>query len=155
MCLGVGGIVKLAQYHRAGDFVAEPVGLSNAAAHALGARGQYELGAVGRQQLATLYAHGLGHREDEVITLHGRYPCQAYAGIAAGGLDDGGSRREQFRCLGCLDHGQGDTVFHAAAGIETLDFGQQTCVQVLGRLYIAQLQQRGVTDELGNTCVYS
>ena len=47
-------------------------------------------------------------------------------GVAAGGLDDGGTGNKDALFLGIFDHGQGDAVLDAAAGIEILHLGQDT-----------------------------
>ena len=55
-----------------------------------------------------------------MVALDGRYQCQSYARISAGGFYDGGARLQDALLFGVFDHCQCNTVLHATAGVEKL-----------------------------------
>ena len=58
-----------------------------------------------------------------MVAFDGSHQCQTHAGVAAGGLDDGGSGLEEPLLFGLFNHGKGDAIFHTTTGVEALDFG--------------------------------
>ena len=67
---------------------------------------------------------------------------------ARGGLDDDAALLQQALGFGVVDHGLGDTVFHAAGGVEVFQFGQNFGLQAVLLLYMGQFQQGGLADQL-------
>ena len=149
MGLWVGGVLKLLQYHAARYLALQLLGASDGSRHAVFATGQFYSCPIGFDEVATLHAHGLWHGEDEVIASHGRHQSQTHTRVAAGGLDDGGTGFEDATLLGVGNHGEGDAVFDAAAGIEILYLGNDGGVKVLGGRILVKFQEGGVADEVG------
>ena len=129
------------------------LGLGYRALHALGARGEHQRGAIGLDELAALLAHGVGHDDDGLVALGSGHHGQTHTRVAAGGLDDGAARLERATALGVLDHGQGNAVFHAAAGVEVLKFHENACFQVLFTFDCRQFKQWSVADEAGDVLI--
>ena len=71
------------------------LGLLDGAAHALGAGGQDDLGAVRAQHDPALGGHGLRHGQDDLVAAGGADHGQGDAGVAAGGFDDGAAGLER------------------------------------------------------------
>ena len=66
-----------------------------------------------------------------MVALDGRYQCQSYARVTAGGFNDGGARLQDALLLCVLYHGQRNTVLHATARVEILYFGNNGGLQTL------------------------
>ena len=103
--------------------LAQLFGCFDGAFHAVFPAGELYVCAVSLHQGAALDAHRLGHGKNEWVAFYGCDESQPDACVAAGGLDDCGTGLELPCSLGFFDHGTGDAVFHAAAGIEKLYFG--------------------------------
>ena len=103
------------------------LGARDRALHALLARRQVELGAIGEHQPAALDAHAVGHDQDQPVALDRGDHREADAGIAGGRLDDHAAGLELAAALRILDHRQRDAVLDRPAGIGALlldpDFG--------------------------------
>ena len=69
MNLRVAGVVELLQDNCTGSSVTQLLGLGNCALHAVCARSENDLGSVCGGQLAALDTHGLGHGQDNLVTL--------------------------------------------------------------------------------------
>ena len=148
MRLGVGGVDELPGYEAVGDLLGQLVGLGDGTLHALGTLGEHQLCAVGLHQLAALHGHGLRHDDDDAVATGGGHGSEADAGVAGGGLDDDAAGLQQTLGLGVVDHGLGDTILHAAGGVEVLQLGDDLRLQVVGFFDMGQLQQGGVADQL-------
>jgi hypothetical protein len=91
-------------------------------------------------ELLALLAHALRHDDADAVALEPADQGDADPGVARGRLADGGVGAELAVPFGALDHGQGDAVLDAAAGVEELRLG----VDVL----VLQAQQGGIPDEV-------
>ena len=142
--LRIGGVHKLARDDGARNLCDELVGLGDGALHALGARGQHDLGTVGSCKAAALDAHGVGHDEDHAVAARGGKHCQANAGVARRGLDDGATSGQTAVLLGRVEHGACNAVLHGAAGVGSLVLAQDagTAGSECG-----QVDERGLADE--------
>ena len=127
------------------------VGLLHRTAHALGARGEHQLGAEGAEDDAALLAHGVGHREDHLVTAGGTDQGQGDAGVAGGALDDGAARLQLAGLLGGVDDGLADAVLDAVGRVVELQLRDDGAGQALGNA--VQLHQRGAADEVGDVLV--
>ena len=148
MCLRIGRVHELAGDEGIGDLLCQLIGLGNGTLHALGTLAQHQLGTVSLHQLAALHAHGLGHHDDDAVTLGGSHGGQTDAGVAGGWLNDDGTFLQQTLCLGVIDHLFGNAVFDRTGRIEIFQLGQNMSGQVLFFLDVGQLQQRSMTDQL-------
>ena len=132
----IGRIVELLRNEAAWRSSLQLLGLADGSLHALSTRRKHHLGTQCLQQVATFYAHSIGHGEDELITLHGRHESQAYTRISTGRLDDSGPWLQQATCLCILDHGQCHTIFHTTGRIEILQLRDELCFQAMQFLII-------------------
>jgi hypothetical protein len=131
--------------------LAELLGLGHRALHALAARREHQLRAVGAQQPATLLAHRLRHREDDAVAAGGAHEGEGDPGVAARRLDDRPARLQLPRRLGRVDHRDADAVLHAARRVVELQLGGHRGARALGEP--VQAHQRCVADQLGNVVV--
>ena len=115
---GVGLVVELLGNPGIGRLLVKLLRTSDGALHSFGSRSEDELGAEESEQSTALQTHGLGHGEDELVSLGGRDEGKCDARIAAGGLDDCGAGLEVPLGLGISNHGRADTVLDAAEWIE-------------------------------------
>ena len=148
MCLRVTGVHELAGDEGIGDLLCQLIGLGNGTLHALGTLAQHQFGTVSFHQLAALHAHGFGHHDDDAVALGSCHSSQTDAGVAGGGLNDDGAFLQQTLGLGVVDHLFRNAVFHRTSGVEVLQLGNNVGGQLLFLLDMAELQQRGVTDQL-------
>ena len=153
--LRIGGVLKLLQDDAAGNGIAQALSLCDGTLHAGCPRGEHHLCPIGLHQVAALHAHRLGHGEYELIAFHGRDQCQSNASVAARGLDDGGPGLQFAVALGCLNHGQGYAVFHAAAGIEKLHLCNDGLPQPAKGGILIEFDQWRVAYEVGYLLEYS
>ena len=153
---GVGGVYKLAGDHALGGLARQLLGLGDSALHAQRALGQHQLGAVAAHKLASLHAHGLGHGDDQAVAACGGDAGQADAGVAAGGFDDGVAvvATDLARALRLVQHRLGDAILGGTRGVEVLKLYQHARGQVVRRLDVGDLQQRGMSDKLVDRSVY-
>ena len=135
--------------HLVGEFLR----LRDGALHALRAVGQDELRPVGLHEQAALDAHGLGHRDDDLVPARGGHGSEADAGIAGGGFDDRGARADLAARLGIVEHGFGDAVFDRTGRIEILELAEHAGLQALLRFDALELEERRIAYELVNGCV--
>ena len=147
--VGVGRVLELLGHEAVGVFGQQRRGPVDGASHAFGTGRQDDLGAVGPQQVAALDAERLGHGQDEPVAARRGRHGQGDAGVAAGGLDQGGApRSDQTRLLGGLDHRQTDAILDAAAGIERLELAHDRRAAALGER--PQAHERRAADQLGD-----
>ena len=145
---GVGGVDELSGDEAVRDLLRQLVGLGDGALHALRALGQHQLGAVGLHQLAALDAHRLRHDDDDAVAARGGHGGKADARVAGGRLDDDGAGLQLALGLRLIDHRLGDTVLHAAGGVEVLQLREDARLELLGLFDMGQLQQGGLADQL-------
>ena len=119
---GVGGVFKLLGDKRAGQVFGECFGPGDGAFHSFGGGGEFEFCAQQGKESAALEAHALGHGEDELVAFGGGDESEGDAGVAGGGLDDGGLGRDFALFFRGLYHGGADTVFDTAEGIKEFAF---------------------------------
>ena len=117
---GIGGIVKLLRHPSAGGFLKKLVGFGDRPAHPFRAGRENQVGTEQGQERAAFDAHGIRHREDDLVAFRGGDKSQANAGISTGWLDDHSTGFEDSALLGVLDHGHANAVFHAAERIKKL-----------------------------------
>ncbi len=135
MDLGVGGVLELLGQEVARVGGGDLLRLADGAAHALGAGGEDQLGAVGAQEHAAFPAHRFRHGEDAFVAARGGDHGQGNAGVAAGGFDDDRVLVEEPLLFGRLDHGQPDAILDRVGGVEVLQLGddlQPGCRQRCG-----------------------
>ena len=144
----VGRVLELLGHEEVALTLGDLLGLGDGPTHAVGTRGEDQLGAVAPQQHPSLLAHGLRHGEDAPVATGGAHHGQGDAGVATGRLDHGRARSEQPGFLGGIDHGHGDPVLHAARRVEELEFGHDRCPGVVPD--VAETHERGPADQLGD-----
>ena len=120
MHFDVGGIFELLRHPGSGGLCDEFVGAGDGTVHALLARREFELRAIGEHQAAALDGHAVGHDQNHRVPFHRADHGEADAGIARGGLDDGAAGLELAALLRRLDHGEADAVLDRAAGVGAL-----------------------------------
>jgi hypothetical protein len=143
---GIGGIAELLRHEVAGIFPAQFLGLGDRAMHSAGVGRKHELGSVRDQQRASLLAHGIRHRENQVVALDRRNQRQTDSGIARGGLNDGVARLDASALLGILNHRQTNPVLDAATGVKIFELGPNLGVVFSGNP--VKPDYRCVSDEL-------
>ncbi len=146
--LGVGRVRELLRHEVLRVALGELLGPGDRARHALGPRGEDQLGAVGAQQGPPLLAHRLGHRQHDRDASRRADHGQRDAGVAAGGLDDDGVRADEAGGLCRVDHADADAVLDAVGRVEELQLGQDGGPSPVGDL--VQTDERGVADQLGD-----
>ena len=144
----VGRVFKLLRNQIARVGFGQCLGLGDGAAHALGARRQDQLGAVGAQQLATLAAHGFRHHDGAAVAARGAHHGQTNAGVTRGRLQNNGVRANLAGGFSGIKHGHGDAIFDAVAGVEELQFGHHSGLGTSGEAI--QANQRGIANQRGN-----
>ena len=128
---GVRGVIELPGDDAARVFRAQGLRLRDRAAHALGPGREDDLGAVGRDELDALDAHGVRHDYHGPVAQRGGEGGEADAGVAAGGLDYHAAGREGALRLGAAYHVERGAVLRAAGGIVPLELREH--VQARGR----------------------
>ena len=141
-------VLELLREHGAGGLGGDLLGACDGALHALAARGEHELGAVGAQQRAALLAHGLGHRDDDAVAAGGADHRERDAGVAARALDDGAAGLQRARRLGGVDDADAEAVLHARRGVVELELGEDGRVGAVG--HAVQAHERRATEDLGD-----
>ncbi len=119
---GVGRIFKLLGNEGAGNFFGEGFGPGDGAFHSFGGGGEFEFGAEEGEESAAFEAHAFGHSEDDFVSFCSGDESEGDAGVAGGGLDDGGLGRDFALFFRGLYHGGADTVFDTAEGIKEFAF---------------------------------
>ena len=104
------------------DFIPQLFRTAYGTFHALRTRGQFQPCAVSLEQHTAFRRHGVGHGQNNLKTFRSSHPCQPHTGVAGGGLYDGGTGFENTAFNGILYHCKRDTVLHAPARIEILQF---------------------------------
>ena len=118
----VGRIDELAGNKAVRDLQRQLGGLGDRALHALGALCEDQLRSVCFQNIASLHAHGLGHRQNNAVALRGCDRRKTDTGIAGCGFNDRGAFSQQTLGFRVFDHRLGDAVLYASRGIEVLKF---------------------------------
>ncbi len=86
-------------------------------------RGADHRGAKATHENAFLLRKALGHKKHDLVAAMHAHQGKAYAGIAGGGLEDGGAGLQQTTAFGVENHAQRGPVLDAAARVEELQFG--------------------------------
>ena len=151
MDLRVGGVLELLGHVGIGDGLQKLVGLGDGAVHPLVAGRQHDLGPERLEQAAALEAHGFRHGDDELVAAGRAGEGQADAGVAAGGLDNGGVLVDLAVALAGVDHRHADAVLDRPERVEALELDDD------GRLGVAhdppQPHERGMADALRDIVV--
>ena len=145
---GVGRVIELVGDEAVGNRFRQLPGLLDGCGHTLAAGGQHQLGTVGAHEHPALQAHGVGHDDDGPVATSRRHQGKTNAGVAGGGLDDGGAGLQDAPLLSVVDHGQTHPVLDGTGGVEIFQLRQQPGLQTQIFLHMGQLQQRGGTDQL-------
>ena len=148
----IGGIVELLGHPGVGSFLIKLLSFLDGALHSLGTGRQDESGAQQGEQSAPLLAHGLGHREDDLVATRRRDERQRNAGVAGGGLDDGGLGRQKAVAFSGLDHGVADAVLDAAEWVEELGLQHDGRGRAIGDTI--QLDQWGSSHGANDVLMY-
>ena len=146
--LGVGGVLELHWDEVARVSGSQLFGLADRAVHAFAAGGQDQLGAVGAQQDAALFAHRVWHGEHALVTLGRAHHGQGDASVTAGWLEDDGIGLDLPGLFGGFDHRGANAVFDRVGRVVELQLGDY-----LGRQPGCQAldaYQRGVADQICN-----
>ena len=141
-------VLELLREHGAGGLRGDLLGARDGALHALAARGEHELGAVGAQQRAALLAHGLGHGDHDAVAAGGADHRERDAGVAARALDDGAAGLQRARRLGRVDDADAEAVLHARGGVVELELGEDGRLGAVG--HAVQPHERRATEDLGD-----
>ncbi len=83
------------------------------------------LGAHGLEVQDLLGGHLVRHHQHHPITLGAADQCQAQAGVAGGGFDDGATGSQAAVAFGGVDHGQADAVLDRTAGVLGFELEKQ------------------------------
>ena len=119
----VGRIVELARHEVGFGMVFHKFfGFGNRAVHAFGGRGEHQFRTVCAQQHFALFTHAFRHGDDQFVAFGRAHHCQADARVARSGFHNGGAGLDFAFAFCRFHHGQRNTVFHAAAGVEEFQF---------------------------------
>ena len=124
MRLRIGGIDKLTADDAVFVFCMQAFRLGDGSLHARLSVGQYDFRAECDEQLAPLHTHRGRHGQNEFITLDGTHGGKPDARVAARGFNEQGVFVNLPLPFQALYNGEGGAVFHAARGIEILEFGE-------------------------------
>ena len=149
MRCGVGRVFELAGDEAVFDLLCQLVRLGNGTGHALSALCQDKLCTVSLEHIAALYAHGLGHGQDDAVAARGCDRRQPNAGVAAGGLNDRCAGLQCAARLSVVDHGDRNAVLDRTGRIEVFELGKDLCTGAGVLRKMARRIQRGVADQLG------
>ncbi len=119
----VGRILELAGHERARGVLDYFPGPGDGPGHALGPRGQDDLGPQHGHDFAPFHTHGLGHGDDQPIAPGGGHRGQGDAGIAAGGFHYGRAGLDQSPLLGVPDQGRTQPALDRIGRVAAFDFG--------------------------------
>ena len=151
----VGAVLELLRDPRIRDLLGQQFGPGDGPAHALAAGGEHQLGTQEGQEGPALQRHGFGHGQDDLVALGRGDEGQRNAGVARGGLDDGGARLQNAFVFGILDHGHADAVLHRSQRVEELALEQD----LSGRIHAqaggdaVQADERRAPDGLDDVVV--
>ena len=106
----VGRILELLRNEVTGVRCSQLLGLADCATHAVRARRQDQLGAVGLEQQAALAAHRLRHHEGAFDAARGADHGQADAGVAGGRFEHDRIRTDFSGGLRGIDHRGRDAI---------------------------------------------
>ena len=147
------GVHKLSGDEAAGNLRSQLLCLRDGTLHALCTFGEDNLCAVCLQNVASLNAHGLGHRKNDAVTLGCCDGCKTDTGVAGRRLDDDAALMQLSLRLGILNHRLRDTILHASCGIEVLKFHQERSLQTKILFDIRNLHKRGVSNQTKCTLI--
>ena len=123
------------------------LGLLHGAAHALGAGGQDDLGAVRAQHDPAFGGHGFRHGQDDLVAAGRAHHGQGDSGVAGRAFDDGAAGLEGTGLLGSVDDGDADPVLDAVGRVVELQLDGHGGVKAFGQP--VQPDQRSSAHQLG------
>ena len=144
---GIGGVHKLSRNKGPFCLLCELLRLLDRTFHSFRSFRQDNLCAVCLQDVPSLHAHGLRHRQNDPVSFSCSNGCKADPGIAAGRFDDHRAFFQKSLLFRVLDHGLCDTVLHGTSRIEILQFCENSCLEAKLLLKIHKLNQRCVSDQ--------
>ena len=153
MSLRICGVDELACNDAVRDLSLELLSLCDRALHSFSAFCENEFSTVCLDELSSLNAHGLRHRDDEAVTLCSRYGCKTYTCVAAGGLYDDTAFLKSAGCFSVFDDRLCDTVLNASCRIEVFKLGYELCFKAKSLFEMCELKQRCLTDKLVCRCI--
>ena len=148
MHVDVGRVAELPGQHGVLATVGDLLGLGDGALHALGSRGENELGTVGAHDGAALDGHRVRHDDDGLEAAGRRDHGQGDTGVAGGALDDGAARLEAAGGDRVVDDGRADAILDAVCRVGRLELGDDVRLEALGQG--VETDQRGAADGLGD-----
>ena len=144
--LGIGRVAVLIEHHPVGMLRSHTPCDSDGFVGTPRPRGVDDLGTPHAQDLRALDRGVLRHHADEFVALELRGHSERDAGVAARGLEDGATRREQTVLLCLLDHAQRCAVLDGPGRIAVLELGPQAHIRA-GR-QAGQSDKRRVADRV-------
>ena len=144
----IGRIGELLENDRARRTVAQSLRLGDSPFHAFGSGRQHDAGSEGREQVAPLDAHRIGHRQRHAVSFGRSDKRQPDARVAARGFDDLGPGLQNAPSLGVFDHRQRDAVLDASSRVEIFQLGDQRRLQAVLTAVVRQFQQRRAADQI-------
>ena len=85
--LGIGRVVELLRHETVWGFGENLQSFSDCALHPVRTRCEDNFRAEGEQKYAPFQAHGIRHRQNQLVPAYARHKCPAEAGRPTGGLD--------------------------------------------------------------------
>ena len=153
MNVGIGWILKLLRYNRAGDRGFEFLGLGDSALHALAGWRQFQLRAKQSQHLATLNRHRFRHHENKAIPARRRHKGQRDAGITGSWFNQRRAGFNRSRSFQRIDHVDADTILDARDRIEKFELGQKIGVHAFLLGYPIQPHNRRIANRIGDRVI--
>jgi hypothetical protein len=150
MDLRIRRVLELLRHHGAGDLPDEFLGPRHGALHALGPRGEHELGPEKGQHLAPLDGHGLRHDQDQPIAPRCRDESERDARVAGGRLDERRAGADAAVGLHGVDHRHADAVLDAGDRVEELELQQDLGVDAALPGHALEAHEGRVADGVGD-----
>ena len=86
-------------------------------------RADDDLGAQGLEQIDLFLGLLVGHGEDGLVALDDGHQREAHAGVSRSALHNRAAGLEPSTALGLFDHGDGNSIFDAAARVQVVALG--------------------------------
>ncbi len=132
--LGVGRVRKLLRFDRVGNFGRQLRGARAGTLHALRGGCEHDFGTEKIEDLSPLDRHRFRHGQYAAIASRCRHHGQGDAGVARGGLDDGGhAGLNPALTFEGVHHGHPEPVLDRVRRIEELEFGDDLGGNVCGQ----------------------
>ena len=146
MVVGVGGVVELRGQEGRGVACQQVLRAPDGALHALGFRSASHLGAEGSHDDGLFLRKFFRDKKPHLVPASHADQRQADAGVSGGSFDHGAPRFQLAFALGALDQANGGAIFHAAAGVQVFELGENVGRSRRGQLL--HVQHRRFADEL-------